>query len=504
MINNKNFGIVGGLGLLLMLDCAGKVSLDDRPCPCAAGFECCAAVDMCVPSPAPVSCVGNQGTPNPRSSQAGGAISQGGASGASPVGVGLESTGYGGVTQLPSAALGGRGVALGGGGAAGSTQMIELGVGEAGAAGDRGSAGAAGAESGPAHDYWLAMSSGPLTARNNHSAVWAGDSSGNGQLVIWGGSDQTNPGQAMNTGARYFPRDDHWETISATNAPTPRYTASAVWTGSRVLLWGGSIALGDPGGSYDPLADSWESIPGCPFGVESMGAFATWTGKRMLVFEAGRGASYDPVQRTWTQMSTLGAPDALYGSAVWTGDVWIIWGGRAASDQVFAHSSLGAKYDPNTDTWSPTSIVGAPSTREAHNAVWTGTRMVVWGGLAPSGTDTSSAPIVPSDAALYDPVTDVWQPLSNTLVVSEPPLFGAVALTTPGAMLLWGLHANDMSLPASGGRLNLQTLTWSRLSQTNEPEQRLGEIAVWTGLEMLVWGGYNAPIALASGGRYFP
>jgi hypothetical protein len=500
MISNKNFGVVGGLGLLLMLDCAGKVSLDDRPCPCAAGFECCAAADVCVPSPAPASCVGNQGTPNPSSpSQSGGATSNGGVAGASRVGVGLESTGYGGLAPAP-------GGALGGGGAAGS--MIEPSVGDAGAAdaaGEAGEAGAAGAESGPAHDYWLAMSSGPLTARYDHTAVWAGDSLGNGQLVIWGGRDQaTNPGQGMNSGARYFPRDDHWEIVSATNAPTPRFAASAVWTGSRVLVWGGSNSVDDPGGSYDPVADSWESIPGCPFGVESMGAFATWTGTKMLVFESGRGAIYDPVQRTWTQMSPVGAPDALYGSAVWTGDVWIIWGGQAAPDQVFAHSSLGAKYDPNTDTWSATSIVGAPSAREAQNAVWTGTRMLVWGGLAPSGTDESSTPIVPSDAALYDPVTNVWQPLSNTLVVSEPPLFGAVAVRTPAAILLWGLHANDMSLPASGGRLNLQALAWSPLSQMNEPEQRLGEVGVWTGLEMLVWGGYNGPVALPSGGRYFP
>jgi hypothetical protein len=307
----------------------------------------------------------------------------------------------------------------------------------------------------------------------------------------------------MNTGARYFPRDDHWEPISTVSAPTPRYTATAAWTGSRVLIWGGSITLSDPGGSYDPVTDTWESIPGCPFGVESMGAFSTWTGSHLLVFELGHGASYDPEQHVWSSLSTNGAPDALYGSAVWTGSLWILWGGQASADQVFAHSSIGAKYDPETDTWTPLSVVGAPSAREAHNAVWTGSRMVIWGGLAPSGTDDSSG-IVPSDAASYDPLTDTWQPLPNPLIVAAPPLFGATAVSTSSAMLLWALHADDMTLPASGGRLDYGTLTWSPLSQVSQPAQRLGQISVWTGVEMLVWGGYDGPTALASGGRYFP
>jgi N-acetylneuraminic acid mutarotase len=270
-----------------------------------------------------------------------------------------------------------------------------------------------------------------------------------------------------------------------------------------VLIWGGSITLSDPGGSYDPATDTWESIPGCPFGVASMGAFSTWTGSHLLVFESGRGASYDPEQQVWSSLSTNGAPDALYGSAVWTGSLWILWGGQASPDQVFAHSSIGAKYDPETDTWTPLSVVGAPSAREAHNAVWTGSRMIIWGGLAPSGTDDSPGS-VPSDAASYDPLTDTWQPLPNPLIVAAPPLFGATAVSTPSAMLLWALHANDMTLPASGGRLDYGTLSWSPLSQVSEPEQRLGQISVWTGVEMLVWGGYDGPTALASGGRYFP
>ena len=32
------------------------------------------------------------------------------------------------------------------------------------------------------------------------------------------------------------------------------------------------------------------------------------------------------------------------------------------------------------DSWTPTSTYGAPVARNRHTAVWTGTRMIVWGG----------------------------------------------------------------------------------------------------------------------------
>jgi len=31
-------------------------------------------------------------------------------------------------------------------------------------------------------------------------------------------------------------------------------------------------------------------------------------------------------------------------------------------------------------TWTPTSTTAAPATRKMHTAVWTGSRMIVWGG----------------------------------------------------------------------------------------------------------------------------
>jgi hypothetical protein len=52
----------------------------------------------------------------------------------------------------------------------------------------------------------------------------------------------------------------------------------------------------------------------------------------------------------------------------------VIWSGTSGS------SNTGGRYEPATDTWTATSLVEAPSFRQFHTAVWTGSLMIVWGG----------------------------------------------------------------------------------------------------------------------------
>ena len=44
----------------------------------------------------------------------------------------------------------------------------------------------------------------------------------------------------LNTGGRYNPSTDSWTATSTTNAPTARVTHTAVWTGSEMIVWGGT------------------------------------------------------------------------------------------------------------------------------------------------------------------------------------------------------------------------------------------------------------------------
>ena len=80
----------------------------------------------------------------------------------------------------------------------------------------------------------------------------------------------------------------------------------------------------------------------------------------------------------------------------------IVWGGFGDSGD---SGSTGGIYDPETDSWATLSTADAPSARGAHTAVWTGTRMIVWG-----GSENFS---YLSTGGAYDPSTDTWTPTST-------------------------------------------------------------------------------------------
>ena len=55
----------------------------------------------------------------------------------------------------------------------------------------------------------------------------------------------------------------------------------------------------------------------------------------------------------------------------------IVWGGYDGN----VYLNTGGRYNPGTDSWTATSTTNAPTARGFHTAVWTGSEMIVWGGL---------------------------------------------------------------------------------------------------------------------------
>jgi hypothetical protein len=53
----------------------------------------------------------------------------------------------------------------------------------------------------------------------------------------------------------------------------------------------------------------------------------------------------------------------------------IVWGGTNQTNYL----NSGGRYNPATDTWTPVNLANIPNGRIAHNAVWTGSEMIVWG-----------------------------------------------------------------------------------------------------------------------------
>jgi hypothetical protein len=89
------------------------------------------------------------------------------------------------------------------------------------------------------------------------------------------------------------------------------------------------------------------------------------------------GGRYDPGTNSWIATSRTNAPSGRdFFTAVWTGSEMIVWGGIHGTSEL----NTGGRYDPGTNTWIATSTTNAPVARRAHTAVWTGSEMIVWGG----------------------------------------------------------------------------------------------------------------------------
>ena len=90
---------------------------------------------------------------------------------------------------------------------------------------------------------------------------------------------------------------------------------------------------------------------------------------------------------SWTFISIVNAPvGRSIHRAVWTGSEIIIWGGLNNTD----YFNTGGRYNPGTDSWTATSTINAPGGRYRHTAVWTGSEMIVWGGILFSNTFTNT------------------------------------------------------------------------------------------------------------------
>lgn len=352
---------------------------------------------------------------------------------------------------------------------------------------------------GVAADTWLPISDSLGIYQGNrthHSSVWTGT-----KMIAWGGTNALNP-LGLNSGAIYDPVTNVWAGTSLINAPTIRYDHSAVWTNSEMIIWGGSGSLGvnNTGGKYSPLSDTWTTTSTVNAPSARTKQSAVWSGTEMIVWGGNDGASdvntgsrYNPVTNTWTTMSTVNAPSSREAhSAVWSNSEMLVWGGgNFISITTYTLTNTGARYNPTTNTWTTMSTVNAPTARYAQTQIWTGTEMIVWGGY--DGTSTLNT------GARYNPVTNTWTTMST--VNAPTPRWFHTAIWTGTEMIVWGGGNFD------GSRYNPVTNTWTVISSVNHPQLRFDHTAVWTGKEMIIYGGsidgsYSS--ALQTGGRYYP
>jgi hypothetical protein len=207
------------------------------------------------------------------------------------------------------------------------------------------------------------------------------------------------------------PSVDPWSSLSPglnelPPPPSSRYGAATVWTGDRLVVWGGARNDGatsfDDGFALDPQSERWTTIPVAPLDARYF-PVSVWTGREVLIWGGWHddndfvsdGAAYDPATATWRLLADAPIPFAR-SVGVWTGNEMLVWNPEAKG---------AAAYDPTTDTWRllPDSPIAL---ERVDGSLWTGADMVV-GGLSTSGPNS------PYDGRVlaFDPSSDRWREL---------------------------------------------------------------------------------------------
>ena len=404
----------------------------------------------------------------------------------------------GGVGAQPGA-----GAAANGSGARGTGTAAGQ-VGGPGAAGGPGGPGATGGGgsgpfvgsptdpgAGPARPKgWRKLPAAPLRSRHGAGAVWTGR-----EMIVWGGAWRAgNASIWLDDGAAYDPAGDRWRRI-ASSPLEPRSDAVIAWTGNAVLIWGGQkqgseTGFGDEwddGALYDPAKDRWKPMADWPLS-HRYGARAVWTGTRLVVWggasaEAGQdpppladGAAYDPGADKWTKMPAgplAGRIDPL--GAARGNDALLAWGPGPAQNGQRAALSDSAVYDPAERRWTPAAAVPPPP-----NQSWC---------LDPPGcvgVDTGRRVVFAGQGLAWDPSANRWAPIAPG-PFADPHLGGKATAWTGSTVMLWGggnargpADAPPADVNAGGAIYDPAADRWAALPAA-PLAPRAGAAAVWTG-----------------------
>jgi hypothetical protein len=277
---------------------------------------------------------------------------------------------------------------------------------------------------------------------------------------------------------------DSWRRLPS-GPLSARSGASAVWTGTEVIVAGGTDAPPCPpnaqcaggdvddlvadGAAYDPVADRWRPIAPAPAAFDH--AATWWTGSEMLVVvvpdSTPRLLAYDPVGDRWSERA---APPVTYlaPTPVWTGAVAVF---AVPDESSGIPGAVDRVYDPASDRWStlPADPLGCSYDR---TIVATGDSLALFGIPCPGSGSQEGPPLY--EAARFDLSGRVWHRLPGSDIAGNSPcwvvLGDLVVNPTPGTVDGGAVDPYDRPYP-TGGVLHLDTDSWSELAElVPEPE----------------------------------
>lgn len=304
-----------------------------------------------------------------------------------------------------------------------------------------------------------------------------------GKVFVFGGVDRD--GKHLGTGATYDPRSNTWSNVAIDEAtPSPRELASAVWTGSHVLVVGG---LNDDGylrdaALYDPDTNRWTSIDSAMTprarGIAGVvdGAVILLQGMTTYGDTEIDAERYDLDSETWSLAGDPGDLPPLWSSAIVFAehDVYVYGGNSNAG-----RTDAAYRYDVREDSWLE--LPDALSSRSGCFGVWDGGKFYVFG-----GHDTAAY----SDGAVF--ASDAWKPIPDDGAPSPrraPPAWSgwAFPLGADDFIVMGGVDGSDNVL-VDGGRFR-EAVGWEQVKAWPSGEFHAEGVGVWTGEEFVLWSG---------------
>lgn len=312
-----------------------------------------------------------------------------------------------------------------------------------------------------------------------------------------------------------------------------------IWTGTELILFS------DPGAIYDPEKDKWRKLPSPPRDRHPNGT-AVWTGEEVLSWggaaslsgkATNRGTAFNPSTNKWRLIPSAPIEGRLGHEAAWTEREMIVWGGveQCCGIDSTIHGPEAAAFDPSTNRWrrirdAPPGVSGddGPAASFA-----TPPTMLVWRGQQLSSYEIDKdrwsrlrRPSFPRERCGM-----TGGPASVAVVLNETIFTWSGSCETKwgraynldstrwhriaeSPLSIWSLTAGESALYASGRtdpntdrasvwRYDIRSDSWRALPKTSQP-LAAGAFVVWTGSEVLVWGGEIAKGVPPSGAAYTP
>jgi hypothetical protein len=339
---------------------------------------------------------------------------------------------------------------------------------------------------------WKLLPRAPLTrVPADMTAVWTG------REMIIHGNHYPGTGGIRGVTVAYRPATRTW--VRLANGPTRpsalETTDTAVWTGSRMLVFGQTSA------SYNPSANSWRPMSRVPMSL--FGAVTGWTGHRFLAWggtccedQSHDGAVYSPASNAWRLLPTAPLIVRRNASGTWTGRELVVAGGehlvRTGHSPVLLKDA--AAYSLATGRWRK--IAPMPRREAGATAVWDGKEILFIGGRRAGARGPAPRGLA------YNPVTNRWR----LLPAMAFPRSGFAAVWTGRQLLVWGGVTASGNPPPRGEAYTPAAGTWTALP-ASPLRGRESPVAVWTGRQMILWGGFRngtPPSEFTDGAGYTP